>query len=1360
MLKISCYLSSRFRIVLLTLVRAVQNIIIVVGCIAFLIFICANIGLKSFKGVLSKYCRLNAEIDILPSHLVPTRRDYFIYHNKPVSCQQTNQCPPNYMCLREIERDMLYFTFDNIFYSSLNVLRVIILDDFEDVYEKLLDKNSSVVIISFFLPIIFFGSLILYSTLLNVVITTSYDLELKIETDIINKTGLYAKAIKLNLNRCSQKFVFVFLIGGKVTFARFAQETDEHMIDMWKKIYWKTQGDVNANKRRTSNRLVERIRKSIGISLLTEDKESNISLKLPEDVYKNEKSTKSKISEEIRNLIGIEQGGRLFDCDRRGSFFTHYWVPPLSMLNINKEDEIVSVDHFWDKYRNRKSSLTYRDSFKRLVNHELFNIFINISILLNVVIICTNHYPESSWVENIQMYSDWVFNLIFTAEYVFKKLAGQRAVGLLDVTELLLNILGWIKFFTYFQFKDQHFGLEITSILNVIMSLKMLRVVRLPIIKKLTMKLGDFMITILVYFVILFLLLYIWSIIGYQIFAEYYKILDHLQNPFLDNTRAIMINIMILCGQIYRPIQQCLAETEAPASLCMAYFLGGVPIFSVMIFLFEGVLFHSMATTIKINQPLIPYKKLLVYFNKYKLLITRWIKNKSFGTMQINIFVENLPYEFLIICITLSSSAILLYDDMYLINSRYRYIILQISEILVFIQIFCEIYMLINMNGWNNLSLNFTLKMFLILTMIITNINITKSFHRQKFMRFVMFLRILTLLKYYNQTNIIVITFVKTMNALFNSFILCFIIWLIFASVGVSLLKGMSYECLKNGREVNLNRTICISKGFVWKRRYTNFDNIFLSLDSLKYLTLYQDIEGIVLAGIRSKGVEMGIKGEPRLTVTIYFMLFIIGGSYFLFSLFIGVIFDTLKEMENEKQQNISQILNPHFNINWLVKLYTVFNKSLVQLITKPADDILKVFYQINLSQEYTNYCYIVVILNAVVMSFDSFELTEQGEDILKGADLIFFTLFFMEFIVKILGQRLSYFYQMSNILNFLAILLMFIELITSNKLTSPYIYHLLLIGRLIQAIRVFEMFPKVYRILNVILLALPSMFTIIIIHFLLIMLYACIGMFYFHDDLSQTIIYNHHLNFKTITHSISVLIILTTRTRVHDIENSLIDKGNEDKELNLIAPLITEKPVKHGYSFYLNRHHNLSPKAISLFINTFMLFNLIASMLYQAIMAEHFGYANEENEETFEIKDDILDQFLIIWGNLSDGSPYLSISYLSEFLSILPNPVKIVKPNERIISALNIDIYEGNVVACDDIFLAVLQYYLIGLDDMDDQSCIYLRKMNTKFLGKFEEFYMIKIPKSKIYSSSALLCAVLTIQRNWRNHMKRKVLL
>ena len=139
----------------------------------------------------------------------------------------------------------------------------------------------------------------------------------------------------------------------------------------------------------------------------------------------------------------------------------------------------------------------------------------------------------------------------------------------------------------------------------------------------------------------------------------------------------------------------------------------------------------------------------------------------------------------------------------------------------------------------------------------------------------------------------------KTIPAMGNVLLIMAMVWLIFGILSVQLYAGRFYSCSKASPTI-IDRTSCLAEGGEWTNARSNFDNIFNAVLTLFEVSTLEGWPTIMLMAVDATEVDQIPQTNNSPESSLFFILFIVIGSFFLISLFVGVVFDNFVQLRDE----------------------------------------------------------------------------------------------------------------------------------------------------------------------------------------------------------------------------------------------------------------------------------------------------------------------------------------------------------------------------------------------------------------------------------------------------------------------------
>uniref|UniRef100_A0A452ESP3 Sodium channel protein n=1 Tax=Capra hircus TaxID=9925 RepID=A0A452ESP3_CAPHI len=572
-------------------------------------------------------------------------------------------------------------------------------------------------------------------------------------------------------------------------------------------------------------------------------------------------------------------------------------------------------------------------------------------------------------------------------------------------------------------------------------------------------------------------------------------------------------------------------------------------------------------------------------------------------------------------------------------------------------------------------------------------------------------LRPLRALSRFEGMRVVVNALVGAIPSIMNVLLVCLIFWLIFSIMGVNLFAGKFGRCINQTEgDLPLNYTIVNNKSdcesfnvtgeLYWTKVKVNFDNVGAGYLALLQVATFKGWMDIMYAAVDSRGYEEQPQWECNLYMYIYFVIFIIFGSFFTLNLFIGVIIDNFNQQKKkilggwvvwaERQQSRPASLPAAPAEPFLCPSFqNKYQGFIFDVVTKQAFDVSIMF---------------LICLNMVTMMVETDDQSPEKVNILAKINLLFVGIFTAECIFKMVALRHYYFTNSWNIFDFVVVILSIVGTVLSDIIQkyffSPTLFRVIRLARIGRILRLIRGAKGIRTLLFALMMSLPALFNIGLLLFLVMFIYSIFGMANFAYVKWEAGI-DDMFNFQTFANSMLCLFQITTSAGWDGLLSPILNTGPPYCDPNL--------PNSNG-----SRGNCGSPAVGILFFTTYIIISfLIVVNMYIAIILENFSVATEESTEP--LSEDDFDMFYEIWEKFDpEATQFIEYSALSDFADALSEPLRIPKPNQ--ISLINMDLpmVSGDRIHCMDILFAFTKRVLGESGEMDALKI----QMEEKFMA------------------------------------------
>ncbi|XP_054889713.1 sodium channel protein type 4 subunit alpha B-like isoform X1 [Poeciliopsis prolifica] len=716
--------------------------------------------------------------------------------------------------------------------------------------------------------------------------------------------------------------------------------------------------------------------------------------------------------------------------------------------------------------------------------------------------------------------------------------------------------------------------------------------------------------------------------------------------------------------------------------------------------------------------------------------------------------VEHSWFETFIIFMILLSSGALAFEDIYIERRKVIKVMLEYAD-KVFSYIFVlEMFLKWIAYGFKKYFTNYWCWLdFLIvdvsLISLVANSLGYSDFSAIKSLRTLRALRPLRALSRFEGMRVVVNALIGAIPSIMNVLLVCLIFWLIFSIMGVNLFAGKFGKCVNrtgfiHSVSVVNNKSDCLAMNdtqFYWTKVKVNFDNVGLGYLSLLQVATFKGWMEIMNAAVDSRGVEEQPSREINLYMYLYFVVFIIFGSFFTLNLFIGVIIDNFNQQKRKiSGQDIFMTEEQKKYYNAMKKLGS---KKPQKPIPRPANILQAFFFDLVSKQAFDIMIMMLIIVNMVTMMVETDEQSERMESVLNIINLVFIVIFTTECLIKLFALRCYFFTVAWNIFDFVVIVLSIIGIVLADIIekyfVSPTLFRVIRLARIGRVLRLIRAAKGIRTLLFALMMSMPALFNIGLLLFLVMFIYAIFGMANFAYVKKQDGI-DDMFNFETFGNSIICLFQIST-------------SAGWD---NLLSPIMSSPPEECDVNFVntgTNARGNCGNPSVGIafFVSYIIISFLIVVNMYIAIILENFSVATEESTEP--LSEDDFEMFYEVWEKFdSEATQFIEFSMLERFADALSEPLRIAKPNKIQLISMDLPMVSGDKIHCLDILFAFTKRVLGESGDMDTLK----QQMEEKFMMTNPSNVSHEPITSTLRHKMEEVSAVV-IQRCYRRHLVRR---
>ncbi|XP_069986578.1 sodium channel protein 60E-like isoform X1 [Penaeus vannamei] len=740
---------------------------------------------------------------------------------------------------------------------------------------------------------------------------------------------------------------------------------------------------------------------------------------------------------------------------------------------------------------------------------------------------------------------------------------------------------------------------------------------------------------------------------------------------------------------------------------------------------------------------------------------------KWYKIRQACLHVVDSPYfEWFILIMIFASSVTLCFEDVHLDSKK------ELKEVLSYLNLaFAVLFTLEMVIKWVAFGfVKYFTSVWTLLDCFIVMVSLCSLFVEQdnlialRSLRTLRALRPLRAISRWEGMKIVVNALMYAIPSIFNVLLVCLVFWLIFSIMGVQMFGGKFYKCIDPVDRKILpvkivnNRSDCERLNYNWTNSKINFDHVGYAYLALFQVATFEGWMEVMADAVDCRGLDMQPEREANIYAYIYFVIFIVCGSFFTLNLFIGVIIDNFNALKKKYEGGVLEMFLTDSQKNYYTAMKKLGRKKPQKVIRRPKHPYHAIFYDIAVSRRFEISIFVLIFLNMVTMAIEHYNQSRTVDFILDVFNALFTTIFGLEAIVKIIGLRHHYFTVPWNLFDFILVFASIMGILLHDVLTDFPISPTLLrvvrvfrIGRILRLIKptvngrnsFFGQAAKgIRKLLFALIVSLPALFNIGALLFLITFIYAIIGMAVF-GHVQRKGALDDLVNFETFGSSMMLLFRLITSAGWNDV----------------LDPLMAQPPdCDVTYMNQPNGNCGHPVIAIVFFVSFIIINFMIVINMYIAVILENFNQAHKEEE--IGIVEDDLEMFYVRWSKYDPhATQFINFSQLSDFISSLDAPFGIPKPNTVALVSFDLPIAKGDKIHCLDILHALTKHVLGHVEETEE-----FKRFPPQLKMQMEEKFKKQFPTRKeleIVSSTRrwkkMDSAAKTIQMAWRAFLKHR---
>ena len=430
-------------------------------------------------------------------------------------------------------------------------------------------------------------------------------------------------------------------------------------------------------------------------------------------------------------------------------------------------------------------------------------------------------------------------------------------------------------------------------------------------------------------------------------------------------------------------------------------------------------------------------------------------------------------------------------------------------------------------DGWNILDFLIAIISLIDISVSAVNVPVIKVF------RVVRALRPLKLIKHNLSLKIVITALFESMPAILNVMLIIFIVWLMFAILGVSLLGGKMYNCSDPSITTLME---CTEQGYTWINTNSNFDSVYRAFVVLFIIMSQESWPNRMLEGCNSVGVGMAQVHNGNQYIAYYYIVYLMVSNFFLLNLFTVVVFESFNQAK-KNESSIAALLLTKDQLAWTeVQQMILKAKPGIEDVRVPKQRIRLFMYSLAKNKKFHNSIMCVILINMIVMamSYDGASATYLAT--LDYVNIACTAVFVIEAAIKITGLGKNYFGSSWNQFDFFIVVTSIADIVITYALATsipllrqgPQLLRVLRILRVSRLFRLIKSLETLQSLLTILRYALPAILNVMGLIMLFFFIYAVLGSFLFYT-VNNGVEINQFYNFFNFSNSMLILWRIST---------------------------------------------------------------------------------------------------------------------------------------------------------------------------------------------------------------------------------------
>jgi hypothetical protein len=506
-----------------------------------------------------------------------------------------------------------------------------------------------------------------------------------------------------------------------------------------------------------------------------------------------------------------------------------------------------------------------------------------------------------------------------------------------------------------------------------------------------------------------------------------------------------------------------------------------------------------------------------------------------------------------------------------------------------------------------------------------------------KVVRLMRVLRPLRLISKSAGMRVVVDTLLAAIPQVLSVIMIWLLLFVIFGILGVQLFAGKFYRCNDDSvsYEWQCTGTFLNEKGIVeqrqWKTPLSNFDHFGYAELTLAGIMSTEGWSDVMMDGIDAVGVGRQPQRDYAPWNSLFFIAWIVLGTFFMVNLFVGVLIDTYFAI-SEKSREHGPALLTDAQKKWMEMHRTLWRMSPNRALLEPKQKWRVPLYRLVTHKVFEIFIMACIIINVIIMMIDHYQASDDVLAFIWWSNVVFTSIFAAEALLKItgLGPK-AYFSSGWNVFDFTIAIVAVVGLFFETGVG----FNIFRIFRVARLARIIKNARAIRTLLKTLVWSIPSLLNVGSLLFLHFFIYAVLGV-RLYAKVKHGNALNSNANFETFDAALLLLLRMLTGEAWNTIMYDCMvqEPDCSESEDNCGSPWA---PV-YFLSFVI--------------IGTFMLLNL-----FIAVILGNFSLVADD--EMNKVSQEDMEHYAEVWEHFDPAATgYIQLDHLPNLLEKLRTPL------------------------------------------------------------------------------------------------------